>query len=78
MPRARTGNAKLVRAMGGDWPRVDAVEVWATLDWLKGDTVGVATMSPREARVLAIQLLTAANEIEDRFDREAIESRRRG
>lgn len=69
--RALAGNARAYRSAGvrdndGLVPRVDAVEVLAVIDWLKSDVLAVATLSVKEARHLALELLEAAERVEAR------------
>lgn len=45
------------------------VELRVTLDWLKGKDLGIARMTPHAARVLAIQLLEAAEIITRRLEK---------
>ena len=65
-PRARAGDPQTVRAVKGDRPQVGAVELYAWPGWLKGDRAAVATLTPSQARSLAIELLQAAEIIEHR------------
>ena len=44
---------------------VPFVEVYAIPDWLKGDTYITATLTPIEARKLAIGLLVAADSADE-------------
>lgn len=68
---ANPGNATAYRSVfakdtDGMVPRVDAVIVTAAMDWLRTDTLAVATITPREARKPAQELLAAADRIEER------------
>ena len=64
--RARAGEPNGYRSVHGDVPRLDAVVLQAAPLWLKGDRLVEAHLSPSEARRLAIDLLTAAENVEAR------------
>lgn len=67
---AHAGNASAYYsvAVGGDGlvPRVDGVEIYAKADWLTRGDLLVGTLSPKQARKLAVDLLVAADRIEER------------
>lgn len=70
-PRACQGNRNAYRSVtvrdnDGLVPRKDAVEMWASATWLKGEPPVGCDLTPTQARRLAIELLTAAEQIEAR------------
>lgn len=57
---------KSLQVTGTDFNDRGQVVVWSLPLWLKSDLLIPARMLPREARQLAVSLLTAAQAVEDK------------
>lgn len=70
--RAMPGRQNTLRTAKGDLlPQRDKVVVYADLTWLKGGPLGTQELTPSEARKLAVELLQAAENVEERMARYA-------
>lgn len=64
--RAHVGEARGYRSVFGDVERLDAVCLYASCQWLKSNPIAEARLTSLQARALAIDLLRAAEDLDER------------